>query len=82
MDGLLDCLFCNDNVDLLGENCQGATDGFIMLRHNINMNYDTPAPGRTEPHSNISGKHTLYRISNKSLGRDETLGLKFHRNAS
>ena len=41
MDGLLDCLFCIDNVDLLGENCEGPTDGFIMLRHNINMNYDT-----------------------------------------
>lgn len=43
MDRLFDCLFYIDNVDLLGENCQPATDGFIMLHHNINMNYDMPA---------------------------------------
>ena len=42
MDWLFDCLFYIDNVDLLGENCQPATDGFIMLRHDINMNYDMP----------------------------------------
>ena len=39
MDRLFDCLFYIDNVDLLGENCQAATDGFIMLHRNINSTW-------------------------------------------
>ena len=80
MDGLLDCLFCIDNVDLLGENCQGPTDGFIMLRHNINMNYDTPASGRTKPHTNISWNTRYIKSQINLLG--ELKHLKFYRNAS
>ena len=67
MDRLFDCLFYIDNVDLLGENCQAATDGFIMRRHNTNINYDMPAVSQQQaPHQyNISQAHSSNPMKTK-----------------